>query len=305
VDRAVQPRGAAIAIAAAEIVARPSSRRRTGRDGWLAAPLTLFFLLFFVMPLALLAGVSFYTSPEMTAMGPAQYAKFAGDSFNWSVLGATLWLGVKTVAVTALIGYPLALVFTAAGRRLQPILLFVIILPLLTSVVVRTFAWIVILGRDGLVNRVLLDLGLIAAPVRMLHTEWGLVVALSQIEMPLMLLPLISLMSRLDPNLKDASAALGAGRWRTLFRVILPLSLPGLLAGCLLVFSSSVTAFVSQTFIGGGRMVLLPFYIWQQATTLFNWPFAAAVSIVLLLSVLTVVVVLNTLGRRSRAYAHG
>jgi putative spermidine/putrescine transport system permease protein len=116
--------------------------------------------------------------------------------------------------------------------------------------------------------------------------------------------PLISLMSRLDPNLKDASAALGAGRWRTLFRVIVPLSLPGLLAGCLLVFSSSVTAFVSQTIIGGGRMVLLPFYIWQQATTLFNWPFAAAISIVLLLSVLTVVVVLNALGRRSHAYAH-
>jgi putative spermidine/putrescine transport system permease protein len=83
-----------------------------------------------------------------------------------------------------------------------------------------------------------------------------------------------------------------------------PLSLPGLLAGCLLVFSSSVTAFVSQTIIGGGRMVLLPFYIWQQATTLFNWPFAAAISIALLLSVLTVVVVLNALGRRSRAFAH-
>jgi putative spermidine/putrescine transport system permease protein len=170
--------------------------------------------------------------------------------------------------------------------------------------VVRTFAWIVILGRDGLVNRVLMDLGLITAPLRLLHTELGLVIALSQIEMPLMLLPLISLMSRLDPNLKDASAALGASRWRTLFRVIVPLSLPGLLAGCLLVFSSSVTAFVSQTIIGGGRMVLLPFYIWQQATTLFNWPFAAAISIVLLLSVLTVVVVLNALSRRSRAYAH-
>ena len=231
------------------------------------------------MPLGLLGVVSLYTSPEMAAMGPTQYAKFAGDSFNWSVLFATLLLGVKTVALTAVIGYPLALVFTDAHRAAaHP--LFVIILPLLTSVVVRTFAWIVILGRDGLVNRVLLDLGLIAAPLRLLHTELGLVVALSQIEMPLMLLPLISLMSRLDPNLKDASAALGAGRWRTLFRVIVPLSLPGLLAGCLLVFASSVTAFVSQTIIGGGRMVLMPFYIWQQATTLFNWPFAATISIV-------------------------
>jgi putative spermidine/putrescine transport system permease protein len=179
------------------------------------------------------------------------------------------------------------------------------VLPLLTSVVVRTFAWIVLLGREGLLNNVLMSLGVVTTPIRLLGTELGLVIALSQIEMPLMLLPLISVMSRLDPNLKDASAALGAGRWRTLFRVTLPLSLPGLVAGCLLVFASSVTAFVSQTIIGGGRMVLLPFYIWQQATTLFNWPFAAAISIVLLLSVLTVVVVLNALGRRSRAYAHG
>ena len=184
-------------------------------------------------------------------------------------------------------------------------LLFIIVLPLLTSVVVRTFAWIVILGREGLVNSVLVGPRAHRRAARLLHTELGLVVALSQIEMPLMLLPLISVMSRLDPNLRDASAALGAGRWRTLFRVTLPLSLPGLLAGCLLVFASSVTAFVSQTIIGGGRMVLMPFYIWQQATTLFNWPFAGAISIVLLVSVLAVVVRLNALGRRSRARRAG
>jgi putative spermidine/putrescine transport system permease protein len=244
-------------------------------------------------------------TPQFEGLGVAQYAKFAGDSFNWSVLGQTLLLGVKTVVLTACIGVPLGLLFLEVPRRLQPALLFIIVLPLLTSVVVRTFAWIVILGREGLVNNALIGLGLLAAPTRLLHTELGLVVALSQIEMPLMLLPLISVMSRLDPNLKDASAALGAGRWRTLFRVTLPLSLPGLLAGCLLVFASSVTAFVSQTIIGGGRMVLMPFYIWQQATTLFNWPFAATISVVLLVSVLAVVATLNALGRRSRALVHG
>ena len=104
-------------------------------------------------------------------------------------------------------------------------------MPLLTSVVVRTFAWIVILGREGVVNQALLGLGLISEPLRLLQTELGLVISLTQIEMPLMLLPLISVMSRLDPNLRDASAALGASRWRTLFPVILPLSLPGLVAG--------------------------------------------------------------------------
>src|SRR5258706_11738544 len=112
-------------------------------------------------------------------------------------------------------------------------------------------------------------------------------------------------MSRFPLLLKHDSGALGAGSWRTLLRVPLPLSLPGLVAGCLLVFASSVTAFVSQPIIGGGRMVLMPFYIWQQATTLFNWPFAATISMILLVSVLAVVTTLNALGRRSRALANG
>ena len=295
-DRAVQQGDPA--IAEHRRAAAPGAR-----EGLLALPLALFFAFFFLAPLALLAGISLRATPQFEGVGLTQYAKFAGDTFNWSVLGQTLLLGVKTVALTALIGVPLGLLFMELPRRLQPALLFVIVLPLLTSVVVRTFAWIVILGREGLVNNVLTALGLVATPLRMLHTELGLVIALSQIEMPLMLLPLISVMSRLDPNLEDASAALGAGRWRTLFRVTLPLSLPGLVAGCLLVFASSVTAFVSQTIIGGGRMVLMPFYIWQQATTLFNWPFAATISMVLLVSVLAVVAALNVLGRRSRAIA--
>ena len=119
---------------------------------------------------------------------------------------------------------------------------------LLLSVVVRTFAWIVILGREGVINQALLGLGLISEPLKLLQTELGLVISLTQIEMPLMLLPLISVMSRLDPNLRDASAALGASRWRTLFTVIVPLSMPGLVAGCLLVFIPAIVWYTSWAF---------------------------------------------------------
>lgn len=285
------------------VVATPAVLR--AREWQLVLPLALFFAVFFVSPLVLLAIVSFFTTPRLEVMGVGQYVKFFGDSFNWGVLFDTLALGAKTVVVTAVIGVPLALLFVELRPRLQALLLFVIVLPLLTSVVVRTFAWVVILGREGLVNTVVLQLGLSSTPLRLLHTELGLVLALSQIELPLMLLPLITVMSRLDPNLKDVSAALGAGRWRTLFQVVLPLSLPGLLAGCMLVFASSVTAFVSQTIVGGGRLIFLPFYIWQQASTLYNWPFAAAISVVLLLSVMVVLAVLITLARRSRGYVYG
>jgi putative spermidine/putrescine transport system permease protein len=139
---------------------------------------------------------------------------------------------------------------------------------------------------------------LISEPLRLLQTELGLVISLTQIEMPLMLLPLISVMSRLDPNLRDASAALGASRWRTLFTVIVPLSMPGLVAGCLLVFASATTAFISQTVIGGVRLIYLPLLIWQQSLVVFNWPFAAVASLSLVVSVLTVIAALTWVGRR-------
>ncbi len=271
----------------------------------LALPLALCFVSLFLAPLLLLIGVSFFDDDKITQPGFGQWVKFFGDPFSYKVIADTLLLGVKTVCATVLLGYPLALIYLDAPPRLQKVLIFIIVMPLLLSVVVRTFAWIVMLGRDGVINQLLLSLGIISEPLRLLQTELGLVISLTQIEMPLMLLPLISVMSRLDPNLRDASAALGASRWRTLFTVIVPLSMPGLVAGCLLVFASSTTAFISQTVIGGVRLIYLPLLIWQQSLVVFNWPFAAVASIALLVSVLTVVSALSWLGRRSSGHLQG
>jgi putative spermidine/putrescine transport system permease protein len=156
---------------------------------------------------------------------------------------------------------------------------------------------VVILGRQGIVNSVLLDLGWIASPVKLLYTRSGLIVALANVQMPLMALPLITALQKLDPNFEDASAALGAGAWRTFFRITLPLTLPGIIAGCLLTFAATITAFISQSLIGGGQMLFMPMYIYQQASTLQNWPFAAAISLVFLLAVLACVALFNRAGR--------
>lgn len=268
----------------------------------LALPLALAYAAFFLVPLVLLIAVSAFDDERIATLGFAQWRKFLGDPFTWKVIFDTVKLGLVTVMATALIGYPIALVFLGAGPRWQRVILFVVILPLLTSVVVRTFAWIVILGREGVINQAVLWLGLAPAPLRLLQTEPGLVIALTQIEMPLLLLPLLSVMSRMDPNLRDASAGLGASRWRTLWRVTLPLSLPGLVAGCMLVFASSTTAFISQFVIGGNRLVYLPLLIWQQSLVVYNWPLASAAALTLLVSVGLGVAAIATLGRRSRAY---
>jgi putative spermidine/putrescine transport system permease protein len=122
--------------------------------------------------------------------------------------------------------------------------------------------------------------------------------------MPLMVLPILTVMSMSDPNLADASRALGAGEWRTLWKVTIPLSLPGVIAGCILTYSASVTAFVTQTLIGGARLVYMPLHIYQQAIGANNWPFAAAISVIFMLAVLIIVYLLNLLTRITPSHAN-
>jgi len=274
------------------------------REGALVVPLFVAFMLLFAAPLVLLFGISFHDDPELERWGLLTWTKFVQDPFYWKATFDTLKLGAMTVVAAVLLGYPLALVYLSLGARGQRILLFIIIMPLLLSVVVRTFAWIVILSNEGVVNQTLLALGLTAAPLRLLQTELGLVISLTQIELPMLLLPLIAALSKLDRNLFDASSILGASRWRTLFKVILPLSLPGLIAGCTLVFASSTTAFISQSVIGGNRLVYLPLLIWQQTSVVYNWPMAAVISVVLLCTVLACLFVINLMGRKSMRYLH-
>ena len=199
-------------------------------------------------------------------------------------------------------GYPIAWICARAGARWQSVLVFLVILPILTSVVVRTFSWIVILGRQGVLNQIALGLGLTQEPLRLLYTELGVVMVLAQVQMPLMVLPILTVLSKIDPNLADASRVLGAGEWRTLWRVTMPLSLPGVIAGCILTYTACVTAFVTQTLIGGARLIYMPLHIYQQAIGANNWPFAAAISVIFMIAVLAAVAVLNLAGRRSETH---
>ena len=270
------------------------------RTAWrLVLPLALAQTLFFLAPLLLLAATSFSTDENLAAASAQAWSDVLGDGFQLRAVWNTMRLGLLTVLATALLAVPLALLHMAAGPGLKRLILLAAVLPLLTSVVVRTFAWIAILGREGLINNALLSTGLVQAPVPLLQTEHGLILALTQIEMPLMLLPLIAATGRIDPALLDASSALGASLFRTLRRVVLPLALPGLLAGMTLVFASAATAFISQSVIGGGRLAYLPALVWQQAMVVFNWPLAAAMALTLMISVLAVTAALSALGRRA------
>jgi len=268
----------------------------------LAVPLALFFLVFFVAPLVQLFVLSLHNDTAGVVWGIGQYVHFLTDPFSLSVLGSTLLLGAEVTALCLVLGFPIAWLYHRVGSRVQTLIILIVLLPLLTSVVVRTFAWIVILGRQGIINSTLLSIGAIDTPIRLLYTQVGVVFALAQVQMPLMTLPLITALGRIDMNLEDASCSLGAGSWRTFWRVVLPLTLPGVIAGCTLTYAAAITAFITQSLVGGGQMLFMPMYLYQQASTLQNWPFASAISIIFLLAVLAVVTVFGTLGRLSRGY---
>ena len=254
-----------------------------------------------LLPLAALF-VAFFVDTAGTSLTAANYLKFFTDRFNYSILWDTLLLGVKATLVCLVFGYPIAWICARASARWQSVLVFLVILPILTSVVVRTFAWIVILGRQGVLNQVALALHLTQEPLRLLYTEPGVIMVLAQVQMPLMVLPILAVLTKIDPNLADASRVLGAGEWRTLWRVTLPLSLPGVIAGCILTYSACVTAFVTQTLIGGARLIYMPLHIYQQAIGANNWPFAAAISVIFMVAVLAAVALLTLVGRKSETY---
>ncbi len=274
---------------------------KSAGDSPLVLPLAAVFVAFFIAPLCVLIALSLAGDIGMHAFSAKHYLTFFGDPYHYSILWQTLLLGVKATLVCLAFGYPIAWFCARAGARLQSIIVFLVIMPILTSVVVRTFAWIVILGRQGPINQLWTAMGF--EPLKLLYSETGVVMVLAQVQMPLMVLPILTVMSKIDQNLSDASRVLGAGEWRTLWKVTIPLSLPGIIAGCILTYTACITAFVTQTLIGGARLIYMPLHIYQQAVGANNWPFAAAISVIFMVAVLIIVGLLSALGRRSETYA--
>ncbi len=288
-------------------LALPAPRTRwLTLDSWvLVAPMVVLFVLFFAGPLLLLVVASLLDESLGGPLRLANWSKFLSDGYNLGAIVRTLRLGATIVCTTLVFAYPLALVARFGPSWLSRVIVLAALLPFLTSVVVRSFSWIAILSRDGALNTLLTASGIISEPLRLLPSELGLVFALTQIEIPLMLLPTLVALRRIDVRLTEASEALGASTWRTLTRVVIPMSLPGLLAGSVFVFSSSVTAFVSQSIIGGSRLVYLSTIIYSGAMITFDWGSASVAALVLLLSAGTVIALALRIGGRAERAIYG
>lgn len=267
---------------------------------WLIAPALLLFVLFFILPFAVMVTMSFFSANPLNNpnayLTTHNYERFIDDSAGifHDALWETLRIGLVTTIISLLIGYPLAHWMTRMHSRLgHALALMAVIAPLLTGIVVRTFAWMTILQDKGVINTTLMSWGLISKPLPLMYNEFGTVVALVHIYVPFMVLTLIGVIGRIDERLEQAARSLGAGRLRAFAEVTLPLSLPGILAGSLLVFALSISAYVTPSLMGGTDVLTLPMLIAQQVGTSFNPGFAGALGVILLGVCLVIVIAYN------------
>jgi putative spermidine/putrescine transport system permease protein len=265
--------------------------RLTSRDAFLlmAGPVG-FFVLFFVLPFGLLVGESL-SRPDDGGWTLENYTGVLADAYYWKALIDTLLISLLVTLVSFLAGYPLAYftIFHVRSPWLRRLIYVVLVTPLFTSNIVRAFGWIVILGRRGMVNSGLMAVGLIDAPLDLLYNKFSIIIGLAYILLPLMVLTVCSVLQSLERSLIEAARDLGASPSVAFLTVTLPLSLPGVVAGSIIVFALSVSAYVIPSILSGGREIVMSMLIFQQYAATFRPDIGATLSVVLLVVTLLLV----------------
>jgi putative spermidine/putrescine transport system permease protein len=261
---------------------------RARSSSWLVpvliGPIAIVNGLVFIVPVLNLLRLSFVEALAGGGLGEAYtfdtWAKTLTDSFYLDLIWQSVSTSLMITLLTLLVSYPIALVLHRISGRWKTVLLVLVISPLLTSAVVRTYGWIAILADDGLINNLLKAFG--AEPVRLMFNKVGVVIGLTEILMPYMILALLAGFGRLDPRVEEAARTLGAPPWKVFVRVVVPLTSPGIALGCLLTFVLAVSSFITPKLLGGGRVFLLATEIYDQAIVTLNWPLSATLSMIIL-----------------------
>jgi ABC-type spermidine/putrescine transport system permease subunit I len=261
-----------------------------------ALPLLAFMLLAFNLPIVLMLGWSIGEPPDVLA----HYTQILERAVYLKVLGNTFRIAAIATLVCVLLGYPLAYWMRSLSPGRQLLAVALVVLPFWVSILVRTYAWIVILGNDGLVNRSLQGLGLIGTPVSFLYNQFGVVLGTANVLLPFLVLPLFATMLKLDDRLLQAAASLGASKRTIFWRVFFPLTLPSLAAGAILVFILTLGFFITPAILGGGRVPMIANMLDLLINRLPRWELAAAISTVLLILTLACYAAYRQVGGRTQ-----
>ena len=262
----------------------------------LLAPLLILLIAAFVWPIAKFLSLS-VLEPEPTL---DHFREIFARQFYWTILIRTFRTGLIVTALTLLMGYPVAYIMTKVRGALALLIAAAVLLPLWISILVRTYVWTIFLGRNGVINNVATSLGILDKPIQMMNTEGAVWLAMTQILLPIMILPIFASLKAIPPDLGRAAEGLGATRIGVFRHVTFPLSLPGVAAGSVLVFIMSLGFFITPMLIGGPRSMMIATLITEQATRFLDWSEAAALATILMVITLTIVIVFNRALRLDR-----
>lgn len=262
--------------------------RRTLTPLLLLAPAGLLLFVFLVLPYLNIVVMSVRTPGAGVPYGPgftlANYGRLVSDAFYLQQAFNTIAIGAVTTALCLVLGFPVAWQLSRSRMRLRGLAYGIVLSPLLVGIVIRSYGWTILLGNNGIINRTLMNLGLVDRPVGLMYNATGIVIALVHVFLPFMILPLMSALQGIDPSLEAAARSLGASRFTAFRRVVLPLAMPGIQAGCILVFVLSLSAYVTPALIGGLRVKTMAVSVVDALIDTFQWPFGSAMALMLSLT---------------------
>jgi len=255
---------------------------------WLLTPTVLLYMATFLLPLVMLTVLSFAKFEfSITTIGFHfdNYIKIFTDGITLKIFFQTVRLSIVITFCCLILGYPVALLMRSCSPKMKMVLLFCVVSPLLTSIIVRNVAWLLILGRSGIINDMLIEWGFISKPLPLMYNSFGVVLAVVHVYLSFMVLPLFGALNSINSSIEEAASSLGASTWRVFVSITLPLSLPGVMAGCTLVFILSMGVYLTPVIMGGNFVLTLPMLITSAVREQYNWPIASAMAVMLLLSI--------------------
>lgn len=253
-------------------------------------------LLCFFLVLPLLSSLIPTVFPE-SSFSLQLYIDFFKDSYFMAVLGRTLSISLIVTIFCAALGLPAAYVISGVSKKWRGILIALTLFPLLTNSVIRSFAWITILGKNGVINNLLTMFGVINEPMSLLYTDFSIIIGSVYLFLPTMIMTLVGVLENIDDDLLEAAATLGVSPLKGFFKIILPLSLPGMIVGSILVFTGTLTAYTTPQLLGGNKKMMLATLLYQRATTLGDWTSASVIALVMIVITFAVMKALNLLAK--------
>lgn len=252
-------------------------------------PGLILLVVFLVLPLISIIWPTFYDG----AFTFESYTTFFSSSFNLSILWRTIKLSLIVTVMTVLLGLPTAYYISRTNKRWRSLLMGLVLFPLLTNSVVRSFAWINILGTNGIVNQLLLNIRIISEPLKMLYTEFAIVIGSIYLFLPLMITTLVGILENIDDEMIEAAETLGANPIVAFIKVIWPLSIPGVIVGSILVFTGTFTAYTTPQLLGGNQNMMMSTFLYQQAMSLGNWQSAGVIALIMIVTTMLVMNIFN------------